>query len=68
MGSNRSSSVSPAGKIRRSTCGKKVSSLKFDFRTVCSDCRGLDCDLETRCIECTDVSDLVMEDYILAYI
>ena len=41
-----------------------MSSLKFDLHTVCTDCRGIDCDLETRCIECTDVSDLVMQDYV----
>ena len=25
---------------------------------------GIDCDLETRCIECTDISDVAMSDYI----
>ena len=62
MDSNRSSSSLPAGKIRRCTCGKRMSILKFNFHTVCSGCRGLDCDMETRCIECTDVSDLIMQD------
>ena len=64
MDSNRSSLSSPAAKIRRCTCGKRTSSLKFDFPTVCSDCRGIDCDMESRCIECTDVSDLIMQDYV----
>ena len=41
-----------------------MSSLKFDFHTVFSDCWALDCDLETRCIECTNVSDLVMQYYL----
>ena len=41
-----------------------MSNLKFDFHTVCTDCRGLDCDLETRCIECTDISDVAMSDYV----
>ena len=49
MDSNRSSSSSPAGKIRRCACGKRMS---------------IDCDMETRCIECTDVSDLIMRDYV----
>ena len=41
-----------------------MSSLKFDFHTVCSDCWGLDCDLETHCIVCADVSDNAMSDYV----
>ena len=40
------------------------SSLKFDFHTVCSDWQGMDCDLETKCIDFTDVSDLIMQDYV----
>ena len=64
MDSDRSSSSSPAGKIRRCSCGKRMSCLKFDFHTVCSDCRGVDCDMQTRCIECTDVSEVIMQDYV----
>ena len=41
-----------------------MSALKFDFHTVCSDCRGVECDLKTRCIECTDVDDSQMKDYV----
>ena len=41
-----------------------MSSLKFDFHTVCIQCQGVDCDLETRCIEYTDISDVDMSDYI----
>ena len=41
-----------------------MSSLKYNFHTVCSDCQGLDCDLETRCIEWTDVSDVIMTNYL----
>ena len=44
--------------------GRRMSSLKFNFHTVCIDCRGVDCDLETRCIECTDVSDMAMSNYV----
>ena len=32
--------------------------------TVCIECQGVDCDLETRCIECTDISDVAMSDYV----
>ena len=39
-------------------------SLKFDFHTVCTDCWGVECDLETRCIECADISDVAMSDYV----
>ena len=41
-----------------------MSALKFDFHTVCSDCRGVECDLKTRCIECTDVDDSAMHVYV----
>ena len=58
------SSSSPAGKIRLCASGKRMSSLKFDFHTVCSDCRGLDCDLEMCCIECADISDVAMSEYV----
>ena len=64
MNSDPSSSASPASKIRRCSCGKRMSCLKFDFHTVCSECRGVDCDLQTRCIECTDVDDVTMQDYV----
>ena len=64
MDSDRSSSFSPAGKIRRCACGKRMSGVKFDFHAVCSDCRGLDCDLETRFIVCADISDVAMSDYV----
>ena len=41
-----------------------MSCFKFDFHTVCSECRGVDCDLQTRCIECTDVDDATVQDYV----
>ena len=62
MDSDRSSSASPGGKVRSCSCRKRMSALKFDFHTVCADCRGVDCDLKTRCIECTDVDDSTMQD------
>ena len=64
MDSDHSSSPSPAGKIYRCAYGKRMSSLKFDFHNVCTDCRGIDCGLEARCIQCTNVPDLVMQDYV----
>ena len=39
-----------------------MSALRFDFHTVCVDCRWVDCDVTTRCIECTDVDDTHMTD------
>ena len=41
-----------------------MSCLKSDFHTVCTDCRGVECDLKTRCIECTDVDDSTVQDYV----
>ena len=31
-----------------------MSALRFDFDTVCVDCKGVDCDITTRCSKCTD--------------
>ena len=39
-----------------------MSALRFDYHTVCVDCRGVDCDITTRSIECTDVDDTCMTD------
>ena len=63
MNSDRSSSLL-ASKICRCSCGKRMSCLKFDFHIVYSDCRGVDCDMQTRCIECADISDVIMQDYV----
>ena len=41
-----------------------MSSYKFDFHTVCVQCRGVDCDLTIRCIECTDVMNDQMSEYV----
>ena len=35
-----------------------------DFYTICVECRGVDCDIDARCIECTDVDNAFMSDYI----
>ena len=41
-----------------------MSSTKYDFHAVCAICRGLDCDLTVRCIECTDISEDKMSQYL----
>ena len=43
---------------------ERMSSYKFDFHTVCVQCRGVDCDLNSRCIECTDVTTDRMSEYL----
>ena len=58
MGSDCSSSPSPAGKICQCSCGKRMSNLKFDFYTVCIQCQGVDCALDARCIECGNIIDV----------
>ena len=64
MDFDRSSSSSPAGKIRRCSCGKRMSTTKYDFHTVCVLCRGMVCDLTIRCIECLDIDDDKMSLYL----
>ena len=63
MDSDNFSSASPAGKVRTCHCGKRMSSLT-DFRTVCIDCRGVDCNFDHRCMECTDTDDFTMTEYV----
>ena len=41
-----------------------MSSLTRDFHTVCVDCHGVDCDLSNCCVECTDINDSVMTEYV----
>ena len=41
-----------------------MNSYKSDFHTVCVRCRGVDCDLTIRCIECTDVASDKMSEYV----
>ena len=66
MYSDHSSSASPAGKVRSFLLWEKdeYHTLKFDFHTVCTECKGSKCGLKTRCIECTDVDESHMQDYI----
>ena len=60
MDSDYSSTTPPAGKIRRCSCGRRMSSLQHDFHSTCVVCRGVDCDTDHTCPECKDVGDLVM--------
>ena len=53
MDSETATNTSPAGKIRRCSCGRKMSSLIHDFHSICH-----------RCPECTDVGDAVMSKYV----
>ena len=41
-----------------------MNALRFDFHTVCVDCRGVDCDVTIRCIECPDVDDTRMTEHV----
>ena len=56
----RSSATSRAEKNYNCQCGRRMSSLTSDFHSVCIVCRGVDCDIDRRCIECTDVNNNVM--------
>ena len=43
-------------------CRRRMSSLKHDSHTICSQCRAVSCSVETRCSECSDWSiDTVQE-------
>ena len=55
--SDNSFSSSPVGKVHSCHCGKRMSSITKDFHTVCIDCRGVDCDLDNHCVECTDIDN-----------
>ena len=59
-----SASTPSSGKIRRCSCGRRMSGLIHDFHTVCILCRGVDCDSDHRCPECTDVTDSVIAKYV----
>ena len=45
-------------------CHRRMSRKTFDSRTFCSICRGFDCDLDTRCEECTDWPEGDMVAYV----
>ena len=45
-------------------CHRRMSRKTFDSHTFCSICRGFDCDLDTRCEECTDWPEGDMVAYV----
>ena len=64
LDSDNAATTPLAGKIRRCSCRRRMSSLAHDFHSICVVCRGVDCDTDLRCPKCKDVGDLVMTKYV----
>ena len=47
-----------------STCTTRMSSLMHDSHLMCINCRGRDCALDNRCVECEDWSEEAMLKYV----
>ena len=47
-----------------STCKTRISSLLHDSHLICVACRGRDCNLDNRCVECEGWSEEVMVKYV----
>ena len=64
--SGSSSSSEGAVDVRRKflRCHRRMSRKSLDSHTFCSVCRGFDCDLDTRCEECTDWHESDMIAYV----
>ena len=64
--SGSSSSSEGSVDVRRKClrCHRRMSRKTFDSHTFCSICRGFNCDLDTRCEECTDWLESDMVAYI----
>ena len=62
MGSSRLSSASLAGKVRSCFGGKRMTFTQFVL--TAGGWGGVECDLKSRCIECTGVDDSQMKDYV----
>ena len=45
-------------------CHCRMSSLKYDLHTICTQCRSVACSLDTRCPECQNWSAELMSEYI----
>ena len=43
---------------------KRISDKRLDRRTVCISCRSIKCDLQHRCEECQEWTDVEMTDYL----
>ena len=57
MDSDHSSSASLAVKICNCQCGRRMSSITHDFHSVCIECIGVDCIIDSWCIECSDIDN-----------
>ena len=47
-----------------STCKTRMSRLMHDSHLMCTNCRGRDCNLDNRCVECEGWSEEAMLKYI----
>ena len=47
-----------------STCNTRMSSLFHDSYLICVACRGHDCNIDNRCVECEGWSEEVMIKYV----
>ena len=47
-----------------STCKTRMSSLLHDSHLICVACRGRDCNMDIRCVECEGWSEEVMLKYV----
>ena len=61
--SSGSSSSMPA-KLCYCLCGKRMSTLTYDFHSICVNCCGIDSDIDHRCDECADIADDIMTNYV----
>ena len=65
--SGSSSSVPSSGESSRRSCPRchgRTSSFSVDRHSICTKCRGNDCDLDCRCDECLSWSVEEMESYV----
>ena len=53
-----------AAKLRYCHCGERMSTLSYDFHSICVNCCSIDCDFDCRCDECADIADDVMTNYV----
>ena len=45
-------------------CHRRMSSLKYDLHTICSQCRDIVCSVTTHCDKCCALSNDTMADYL----
>ena len=62
--SSESSIEAPSdGRRKCSSCPRRMSKKSADRHTICVQCRGFDCDLNSRCDECLDWSEEEISKY-----